>query len=134
MVGMDVAGAFDSASLPRLVETLRYYAIPDILCRFIGTWLTERSFTIKLSTPGGTVMGRPRRPTRGVPQGGVLSPLLWILHVNRVADETLRTLKKRTSLPGQGWRVVFQVFAEPQTTERSNHSVERAIGGATGGS
>ena len=37
MVGMDVAGAFDSASLPRLVETLRCYGIPEILRRFIVT-------------------------------------------------------------------------------------------------
>ena len=43
MVGIDVAGAFDSASLPRIVETLRYYAAPDIMRRFIGTWLTERT-------------------------------------------------------------------------------------------
>ena len=34
MVDSDAAGAFDSASLPRLVETLRFFAIPDIPCRF----------------------------------------------------------------------------------------------------
>ena len=126
MVGMDVAGAFDSASLPRLVETLRYYAIPDILCRFIGTWLTERTFTIKMSTPEGTVMGKQCRPTRGVPQGGVLSPLLWILHVNRVAEETLKKLRKKTSLPNSEWRIIFQVFADDISAAVS-HRTRRGV-------
>ena len=106
MVGLDVAGAFDSASLPRLVETLRVYATPGILRRFTGAWLTGRSPTIKMSTPGGAAMGSPCRPSRGVPQGGVPSPPLWILHVNRVSGETLRRLRALTTIPRREWGAV----------------------------
>ena len=74
MVGLDIQGAFDSASLVQLVRTLREYSIPAVLVRFIGTWLTRRSFRVKLGTLKGVIYSRPREPSRGVPQGGVLSP------------------------------------------------------------
>ena len=111
MVGLDAAGAFDSASLARLVETPRYYAAPKILCRFIGAWLTDRTFTKKMSAPGGTAMGAPCRPTRGVPEGGAPSPFPWVLHVNGVADGILGILRRKTRIPSREWRVIFQVFA-----------------------
>ena len=33
IVGLDIAGAFDSASLEKLTETLLYYRVPEILTR-----------------------------------------------------------------------------------------------------
>ena len=55
VVGLDVAGAFDSASLGKLVEALLYYDVPPVVCRFVGVWLTGRKFQIKLRSPIGTV-------------------------------------------------------------------------------
>ena len=76
VVGFDVAGAFDSASLPKLVEALKYYGVPAPIYRLIGTWLTGRLFSVKLRSPIGVAYSGNHTPTRGVPQGGVLSPLL----------------------------------------------------------
>ena len=61
-MGLDVAGAFDSASLIRLVATSLLYGVPELKARLIGKWLTRRSYKVKLSTPGGAVMGKPKRP------------------------------------------------------------------------
>ena len=83
VVGLDIQGAFDCASLTQLVAALKEYGIPERIRRFAGGWLAGRNFRIKLGTALGVVYSKPRRPSRGVPQEGVLSPLLWILRVNR---------------------------------------------------
>ena len=51
-------------------------------------------------------------PTRGVPQGGVLSPFLWLLHVNRIIEETLCDLRKTIKMPPLSWDVIIQIFAD----------------------
>ena len=63
--------------------------------RFVGTWLASRAFRKKECPPIFTVSSQPRSPTSGVPQGGALSPLLWLLHVNILAGHTALELKKR---------------------------------------
>ena len=73
-VGLDIGGASDSAKFPRLFETLGRDAISGILVRPVGQRLARRSFRIKLGTQGGAILSRPRRPTRGAPQGGVSPP------------------------------------------------------------
>ena len=93
VVGLDIQGAFDSAALTQLVDTLEDYNIPGAIMahlasRFIGNWLTRRNFRIKSGTTCGVVHSEPRIPSRGVPQGGLLSPQLWILHVNNVISRT----------------------------------------------
>ena len=42
IVGLDAAGAFDSASLVQLVETLLFFGAPEVATRFLGSWLTRR--------------------------------------------------------------------------------------------
>ena len=112
VVGLGVEGAFDSASLVKLVEALLYYEVPAPICRIVGTWLGGGRFKIKLRTPLGVVFSGEHMPTRGVPQGGVLSPLLWLLHVNRIIEETLRDLRKTIKMPPLSWEVIIQIFAD----------------------
>ena len=112
VLGLDIQGAFDCASLTKLADSLKEYGIPEILRRFIGNWLTGRSFRIKLGTTDGVAYSRPRTPSRGVPQGGVLSPLLWILHVNKVIAETQKTMEESIGLPKAEWRLIVQLFAD----------------------
>ena len=112
VVGLDIQGAFDSASLGQLVKTLGEYGIPEVIKRFIAIWLTDRSFRIKMGTLEGVLYSEPREPSRGVPQGGVLSPLLWILHVNRVASRTQEKMEEAILLPKGEWRLMVQLFAD----------------------
>ena len=111
VVGLDAAGAFDSASLSRLIETLLRYRVPTQITRLIGTWLTSRTFRVRLATPIGTVFSAHRNPSRGVPQGGVLSPLLWILRVNRIAKYTRSQMKRAIQEESSDWDLIVQIFA-----------------------
>ena len=62
VVGLDIRGAFDSASPAQLVDALREYSVPEPMSRFIENWLTGRSFRIKLGTTCGVVCRGPRTP------------------------------------------------------------------------
>ena len=68
VVGLDVAGAFDSAFLVKLVETLLRYGVTVAISRLIGSWLAGRFFKIKLRTPLGAVFSDDYTPTRGCPR------------------------------------------------------------------
>ena len=47
-----------------------------------------------------------------MPQGGVLSPLLWILHVNKVIAKTQKITEESIGLPKAEWRLIVQLFAD----------------------
>ena len=111
-MGLDIAGAFDSAAHQKIIDSLVFYGIPTELCRFIGIWLTHRTFKMRLGTPIGTVYSKFKDPTKGVPQGGVLSPLLWLLHINRITIQTRETMKKTAPLRTSGWSLLIQIFAD----------------------
>ena len=74
MVGLAVAGAFDSASLSRLTGTLIHYAVPGSLTRFISTWLTYREFRVRLATPLGAVPSEYHNPLREYLRGRCFRP------------------------------------------------------------
>ena len=59
-----------------------------LLVPMIGTLRTHWIFRVRLSSPFGTVLSGRFCPNRGVPQGGFLSPLLWALHINALAEQT----------------------------------------------
>ena len=68
-------------------------------------------FRIKLRSPIGTVYSQSYAPARGVPQGGVLSPLLWLLRVNKIVEDAIRQLHREVDLPPPSWNVIVQFFA-----------------------
>ena len=82
VAGLNIAGASDSASYSELIDALERLEVPKILVRFIGEWIPARSFTVRLNPAIGTVLSSDFHPTKGVPHGGVPSPLLWIIHTN----------------------------------------------------
>lgn len=65
---LDVSGAFDNVSRPRLLHNLRKRRISAILVRWIGSFLSDRSTTLKLQE-----YMAPSAPVEtGIPQGVVL--------------------------------------------------------------
>ena len=50
VVGLDVAGASESATVVKLAGALPVFASPDPVCRLVGARFTGRAFRIKLRT------------------------------------------------------------------------------------
>jgi hypothetical protein len=69
---LDIEGAFDRTSCDTIKQAAEGHGIEPAICRWICAMLKSRSIIATLSgeTLGASV-------TRGCPQGGVLSPLLW---------------------------------------------------------
>ncbi|XP_052749329.1 uncharacterized protein LOC128200304 [Galleria mellonella] len=78
---LDYSRAFDSISIPLLLAKLTFYGLDEQSVGWFTSFLDNRRQTVKL-------VGRAGRPafsdssevTRGVPQGIILGPLLFILY------------------------------------------------------
>ena len=80
---IDISGAFDNTSYEAIYNALYLKEVPEPITRWIIFMLKSRTISTEL---GGTI--KSIKATRGCPQGGVLSPLLWTL----VIDELLHKL------------------------------------------
>ena len=65
--------------------------------RVVQNWLVGRTFQVKMVTTRGTYHSSIRGITRGLPQGGVPSPLLWLIFFNPIAK---RLREERLKNPG----------------------------------
>jgi hypothetical protein len=72
-VFLDVSNAFNSIPWARIMEALRHFEVPAYLVGVIGAYLNDRCITFT-----GRNGEERRRVERGVPQGSVLGPILWI--------------------------------------------------------
>jgi len=78
VVEFDIKGAFDHKLL---VKALRHHKVPSWIELYIKRWLTA-----PFVAPEGTVKDR----IRGIPQGGVTSPLLMNLFMHYTFDTWMR--------------------------------------------
>jgi hypothetical protein len=76
---LDTEGAFDSTSFDIITKAAKWHGLEDTFCRWIGSMLGSRKITATVA--GETLEGSV---ARGCPQGGVLSPLLWSLVVDKL--------------------------------------------------
>ena len=113
VVSFDVAGAFDRVSHFGLTEELRNFGIDGYTRRLIHNWIRGSRFIVKHRTPRGTVMGYHTRVTSGLPQGGVLSPILWLMFFNEIS----RKLHQRRIQRGEDVSAFRDyIFADDLTT------------------
>lgn len=73
---LDVTSAYDNVQLSVLRQTMQNLSIPEKLTRFICNLLMERSISIKNTNCPPT----SRTVWKGLPQGSVMSPLLYNLY------------------------------------------------------
>ena len=78
MVLLDVAKAFDSVDHLCLESKIFLFGLPEALCQIIGDFLRERSFRVRI----GDEKSEWRPIRAGVPQGALLSPLLYVLYTS----------------------------------------------------
>ena len=105
----DIEGAFNNLKISAMEKALEKFDVNPFITRWVSEMLRNR--TVIATLRGNTAT---KVITRGCPQGGVLSPLLW----NMVVDELLEGLKSR--FPS----VISQGFADDISllqVGRSNH-------------
>lgn len=76
-VALDIAKAFDTAWIEGLVHKMINYKFDTALCRMMFNYLTDRQFFVLVNDAKSTSFNI----AAGVPQGGVLSALLYVIYI-----------------------------------------------------
>ena len=79
---LDVKGAFDNVSHPRLLHNLRKRRISIKATHWIASFLSNRSTTIRMSEGDSPTYNI----ATGIPQGSPISPILYLFYNADLAD------------------------------------------------
>lgn len=77
---LDVKKAYNSVWHQGLIYKLMTSKVPEHITRWISAWLQDRTYVTKI----GAAVSSEMRHERGVPQGSVLSPMLFILYFSDI--------------------------------------------------
>ena len=72
----DLSAAFDTLDIGLFLKKMTLYGADKTTLSWFRTFLTERTQRVRI----GTTLSAPLRLTSGVPQGGILSPIIFTLY------------------------------------------------------
>jgi len=82
LVLLDFSSAFDTVWRQRLLLSMNEQGIPMPIIRWIASFLDNRQARVRF----GDGLSKARIMRQGLPQGSVLSPLLFIMYINNLAN------------------------------------------------
>ncbi|GBM90154.1 RNA-directed DNA polymerase from mobile element jockey [Araneus ventricosus] len=77
---LDIAKAFDKVWIEGLIHKLIAYKFPQYIIEIIQSYLTKRHFTVLDKNSDST----PRNLQAGVPEGGILAPIIFVLFMKDI--------------------------------------------------
>ena len=78
----DLSAAFDTLDVTLLCKKLKLYGFDDLSVKWFHSFLSHRRQKVKI----GNAISNSVMLTSGVPQGGILSPLIFVLYVSDLED------------------------------------------------
>ena len=120
-VSLDCSGAFDRIQFDSAEEAMSKAKVPANIRTFYMNVLQDR--TVRAELQGESVR---RRPRRGSPQGGVLSPLIWILIMNGILTAFVGSEVK---VVGYADDIILLIAGKDPATlvERMNEALEKVL-------
>ncbi|EGU12008.1 Pol-like protein [Rhodotorula toruloides ATCC 204091] len=117
-LALDVSKAFPSVQTERLMTNLKSRGLPNPACAWIRSFLSERSCTLQLEG----IVSETIEWTSGLPQGSLLSPILFLTY-NAPLLDTCET----TTTCGFGWIDDVNVLAWGKTVEEAVSAMNELV-------
>ena len=109
---LDIKGAFDTLPHQLTERAMKEANVEPYCARLQNQWTTKRKFQVRITTAKGRYLSSKRPIARGLPQGGILSPMLWVLVFSTFSRQTEARLAANPFLQTNKVEWRFYVYAD----------------------